>query len=159
MGRISRAVVFFTILACTTGFDYGTKEWARSELSVDVAKPVIEGFWYWELAYNDGAAFSSLRGSQILLSLIAAAALVLLGVMAHKTRPEQHLKRVSLALVAGGAVGNLIDRIRDGAVTDFVRWRAGGYNWPIFNVADVALVIGVILLFVDGFLERRQTVQ
>ena len=88
MGRISRAVVFFTILACTTGFDYGTKEWARSELSVDVAKPVIEGFWYWELAYNDGAAFSSLRGSQILLSLIAAAALVLLGVMAHKTRPE-----------------------------------------------------------------------
>lgn len=158
MGRIGRAVIFFSILACTTGFDYGTKEWARAELSVHHAEPVIEGFWYWDLAYNDGAAFSSLRGSQILLSLIAAGALVLLGVMAHRTRPEQHLKRISLALIAGGAVGNLIDRVRDGAVTDFVHWKAGGVNWPIFNVADVALVAGVLLLFIEGFLERRQTV-
>jgi signal peptidase II len=154
MGR-RRAVIFLGILASTTGFDYGSKEWARSELSVHVPKPVIEGFWNWELAYNDGAAFSSFRGSQVLLSLIALAALVMLGVMAHRTRPEQHLKRAALAMIAGGAIGNLIDRIRDGVVTDFVAWRAGGHAWPIFNVADVALVIGVLLMLVDGFLERR----
>jgi signal peptidase II len=155
MGRIWRAVIFFAILATTTGFDYGSKEWARSELAVHQPQPVIEGFWDWELAYNDGAAFSSLRGSQVLLSLIALGALVMLGVMAHRTRPDQHLKRIALAVIAGGAIGNLIDRIRDGAVTDFVRWRAGEHAWPIFNVADAALVIGVLMLLVDGFLERR----
>ena len=155
MGRMSRAVMFVAILASTTGFDYGTKEWARSELTVHQPQPVIPGFWDWQLAYNDGAAFSSLRGAQVLLSLIALGALVMLGVMAHRTRPEQHLKRIALAMIAGGAIGNLIDRIRDGAVTDFVAWRAGAYAWPIFNVADVALVVGVLMLIVDGFLERR----
>lgn len=153
--RIWRAVIFIAILASTTGFDYGTKEWARSELSVHQPRAVIEGFWDWQLAYNDGAAFSSLQGSQVLLSLIALGALVMLGVMAHRTRPEQHLKRIALAMIAAGAIGNLIDRLRDGAVTDFVAWKAGAHAWPIFNVADVALVIGVFLLLVDGFLERR----
>ncbi|MDQ3341306.1 MAG: signal peptidase II [Myxococcota bacterium] len=153
--RIWRAVIFIAILASTTGFDYSTKEWARSELTVHQPRPVIEGFWDWELAFNDGAAFSSFRGSQVLLSLIALGALVMLGVMAHRTRPEQHLKRMALAMIAGGALGNLIDRVRDGAVTDFVRWQAGGHTWPIFNVADAALLVGVLMLLVDGFLERR----
>lgn len=154
MGRIWRAVIFLAILACTAGFDQGSKEWAKANVTA-APQPVIEGYWDWELAFNDGAAFSSFRGSQIVLSIIAGLALVMLGVMAHRTRPDQHLKRAALAMIAGGAIGNLIDRVRDGAVTDFVRWRAGDYAWPIFNVADVALVIGVILMFVDGLLERQ----
>ena len=153
--RLGRAVIFIAILASTTGFDFGTKHWARSELTVHQPRPVIEGFWDWELAFNDGAAFSSFEGSQVVLSLIALGALVMLGVMAHRTRPEQHLKRIALAMIAGGALGNLIDRVRDGAVTDFVRWKAGGHTWPIFNVADAALLVGVLMLLVDGFLERR----
>jgi signal peptidase II len=149
-------VILIAILACTTGFDQASKEWARDSLTVGQPKPVIDGMWDWELAYNTGAAFSSFEGAQILLSLIACLALVALGVMAHRTRPEQHLKRIALAVIAGGAVGNLIDRIRDGAVTDFVRWRYGEHAWPIFNVADVALVIGVMLYLLDGLLERRR---
>jgi len=90
------------------------------------------------------------------LSLLAGLVLVVLGVTAARTRADQHLKRIALAVIAGGAIGNLIDRIRDGAVTDFVRWKAGSHAWPIFNVADVALVVGVILLVVDGWLARRQ---
>jgi signal peptidase II len=158
MGRISRAVIFVGVLLCTAGFDQGTKEWARSELVVGQPEAVVDGYWDWELAMNDGAAFSSLRGSQVLLSLIALGALAVLGVMAHRTQPHQHLKRIALAVIAGGAIGNLIDRVRDGAVTDFVRWKAAGHSWPIFNVADAALVIGVMLLVLDGFLEWR-TVQ
>ena len=156
MTRIWRGVSFLAVLACTTGFDFASKEWARDTLTEGVPQPVIEGVWDWELAYNTGAAFSSFTGSQLLLSLIACAALVMLGVMAARTRPEQHLRRISLAMIAGGAVGNLIDRIRDGAVTDFVRWKAGEFSWPIFNVADVALVIGVALMTIDGFLESRR---
>lgn len=158
MGRAWRAVIFVGVLLCTAGFDQGTKEWARAELTVGQPEAVIDGYWDWELAMNDGAAFSSLRGSQVLLSLIALGALVVLGVMAHRTQPHQHLKRIALAVIAGGAIGNLIDRVRDGAVTDFVRWKAGSHSWPIFNVADAALVIGVMLLLLDGFLEWR-TVQ
>ena len=171
-GRIWRGVIFLAIFFCTAGFDQGSKEWAKT-LPVEpagcavpgdliarrcagVPQPVIEGIWDWELAFNDGAAFSSLRGSQVLLSLLAGLALVVLGVMAARTRPEQHLRRVALAIIAGGAIGNLIDRIRDGAVTDFVRWKAGAHTWPIFNVADAALVIGVILLLLDNFFERRR---
>ena len=155
--RLGRAVIFLAILSCTTGFDFGTKEWARGTLIERQPRSVIDGVWDWEIAYNTGAAFSSFSGSQVLLSMIACAALVMLGVMAARTRPEQHLRRIALAVIAGGALGNLIDRIRDGAVTDFVRWRAGEYAWPIFNAADAALVIGVALLVVDGVRESRRS--
>src|SRR5687768_11204756 len=134
MPRLWRAVIFLAILSTTTGFDFASKSWARDALTEGVPQPVIEGLWDWELAYNTGAAFSTFRGSQVVLSLIALAALVMLGVMAARTRPEQHLRRIALAVIAGGAIGNLIDRIRDGAVTDFVRWKAGEHMWPIFNV-------------------------
>ncbi len=172
MRRAWRGVIFLAVFLCSAGFDQGTKQWARS-LPVEpascavpadliahrcagVPQPVIHGVWDWELAMNDGAAFSSFRGSQIVLSLIALVALVVLGVACARTRPEQHVKRVALALVAGGALGNLIDRVRDGAVTDFVRWKAGGHLWPIFNVADALLAIGVGLLLIDGWVERRR---
>jgi signal peptidase II len=56
---------------------------------------------------------------------------------------------VAYALIAGGALGNLVDRIRDGAVTDFVRWRIHEHRWPIFNVADAALLVGVALFVVE----------
>jgi len=164
--------MFIAVFLCSAGFDQGTKQWARTlpvepagcHLPEDLAarrcagvpQPVIEGVWDWELAMNDGAAFSNFRGSQVLLSLIAMGALVILGIAAARTRPEQHAKRIAYALIAGGALGNLIDRLRDGAVTDFVRWKAGHHLWPIFNVADAVLAAGVILLIIDGFLEKRR---
>lgn len=57
--------------------------------------------------------------------------------------------------MAGGALGNLVDRLRDGAVTDFVRWRINEHRWPIFNVADAALVIGIMVLLLDGMRRQR----
>jgi signal peptidase II len=76
--------------------------------------------------------------------------------MAWRTRPEQRLQRIALAMIAGGALGNLIDRMRDGAVTDYVRWRIGDAKWPIFNVADAALLIGVVLLLAESFVRWRR---
>ena len=61
------------------------------------------------------------------------------------------MKRIGLAMIAGGALGNLVDRIRDGVVTDFIRWRWYEHKWPIFNVADAALLVGVVLVLVAGF--------
>lgn len=168
-----RVVIFVAMLLLTLAFDQGSKAWART-LPVDpatctiddlaahhcrgVPQPVVAGYWDWELALNDGAAFSSFRGSRILLALIAMAALVMLGVMAHRTAPEQRLKRAACALIAGAALGNLVDRVRDGAVTDFVRWRIHDHLWPIFNVADAALAIGVGLLLLESIAARRRPV-
>jgi len=162
-------IVASVVFAITFAFDQGSKAWARTlpvappgcALPGDllahrcggVPQPVIAGYWDWELAFNPGAAFSSLTGgagTQVLLVLIAAIALIGIGVVAARTRPEQRLRRFGLAMIAGGALGNLVDRIRDGAVTDFIRWHWHEHRWPIFNVADAALLIGVALLLFDS---------
>jgi signal peptidase II len=166
-----RAVIFVAMLVVTLALDQGSKAWARTlpvhpvdcsftQLAAHqcrgVPQPVISGYWDWELAANDGAAFSNFRGSRILLSLLAFAALIMLGVMANRTTPEQRLRRIAYAIIAGGALGNLVDRLRDGAVTDFVRWRVNDHAWPIFNVADVALIVGVGLLLLESIATRRR---
>lgn len=166
-----RVAIFVAILVVTLAFDQGSKAWAKTlpvqpancstaELAAHrchgVPQPVVAGFWDWELALNDGAAFSNFRGNQVVLSLIAVGALVMLVWMARRTKPEQRLQRAAYAMIAGGALGNLLDRVRDGAVTDFVRWKVGSHAWPIFNVADVALVIGVALLVLESIAARRR---
>ena len=163
-------LIFATILGLTLALDQSSKAWASglptdppgcstSELAAQrcagVPQPVI-GPLEWELAMNDGVAFSSFRGKTVVLSLIAMAALIMLGVMAARTAPDERMKRVALALIAGGALGNLIDRLRDGAVVDFMRLRAGEHAWPIFNVADITLVVGVALLVLEGALAKRR---
>jgi signal peptidase II len=155
--RVRRAAIFLVILACTTGFDQGTKHWANEALALGVPEPVIAGTWDWHLAKNDGVAFSRFIGAgPIVLSVIAMIALVGIGIAAARTRPEERLQRIAYALIAGGALGNLIDRVRDGAVTDFIAWHAGDHYWPIFNIADVALVAGVGLLLVESVQRRRR---
>jgi signal peptidase II len=166
-------IAFVAVVVVVLAFDQTSKAWARTlptmppECGVaalaelhcaGVPEPVVDGFWDWELAENRGAAFSTLAGQaagQIVLALIAAIALVAIGIVAARTRPEQRTKRLGLAMVAGGALGNLVDRVRDGSVTDFVRWRIHGHAWPIFNVADAALLLGIALLFIDGVVARR----
>lgn len=159
MPKLRRAVLFLAIFACTTGFDQASKQWAEGTLQAGRPQPFIDGYWDWELARNTGVAFSTfagVEGGQIVLSLLAVAALIALGVVAMRTRPEDTLRLAALALIGGGALGNLVDRIRAGGVTDFVRWRLGEHAWPIFNLADAALLAGAGLLLVESALARRR---
>lgn len=169
-----RRTVFVLMFLLTAGFDQGTKEWALTlpvppgcDVPADlvahtchgIPTPVIDGYWDWELAMNTGAAFSSLdegSATQLLLAVLAALAVCGIGVYAYRLRPEQRLERVALGLVAGGALGNLIDRLRHGAVTDFIRWRIGEHRWPIFNVADAALLVGGVLLVIASTRAHRR---
>lgn len=169
-----RRTVFVLVFLLTAGFDQGTKQWALSlpvpancDVPADlvahechgIPQSVIEGYWDWELAMNTGAAFSSLDfgdATQILLAIFAALAVCGLGVYAYRLRPEQRLERIALGLIAGGALGNLVDRLRHGGVTDFIRWKVGEHRWPIFNVADAALVAGVLLAFLASALAHRR---
>ncbi|MBS1120148.1 MAG: lipoprotein signal peptidase [Deltaproteobacteria bacterium] len=165
--------------------DQATKIWARASLPVvghgtgsnnvcvvpdDImthrcagkAVEVIDSFWHWRLSMNPGSAFGLFSGQgsagRIMLSIVGILAVGGMIWMLRKARPDQRILHWALALVAGGAVGNLIDRIYYGVVTDFVLWKIGPYDpvqqrfeheWPVFNVADVVLVIGVGLMFLD----------
>jgi signal peptidase II len=112
------------------------------------------------LVYNKGAAFSFLSdaaGWQTpLLVLFALAAAGIVTVLIVK-KPQEKLLCAGLALILGGALGNLIDRLRFGQVVDFIDFHLRGYHWPAFNVADSAITIGAALLILEGFLhhERR----
>jgi signal peptidase II len=121
--------------------------------------PVIDGFWEWRLSMNPGSAFglfSSQNGARIFLSIVGVGAVAGMLWMLRKARDDQRILHWALALVAGGAVGNLIDRIYYGVVTDFVLWRYQTHEWPVFNVADIVLVAGVALMFIDIQKESRR---
>jgi lipoprotein signal peptidase len=121
--------------------------------------PVVDGFWDWRLSMNPGSAFglfSSLTVGRILLSIVGIAAVIGMIFMLRKARPDQKVLHWALALVAGGAIGNLVDRIYFGVVTDFVLWHVKTHEWPVFNVADVVLVVGVGLMFIDIQKENKR---
>jgi signal peptidase II len=109
-------------------------------------------FWNWVLAFNPGAAFSFLADQPGWQRwLFTALALGVSGWIAFmlRTHPQQKLLSLALTLVMGGALGNVIDRVRFGAVVDFVQWHVAGFYWPAFNVADSAITIGAVLLVIE----------
>jgi signal peptidase II len=144
----------FSVL--TLAADQLTKVWARAELRpiYPRVKTVIAGYWELRYSENRGAAFGLLHGVPNAHLVFAAAALALtIGVVIYLGRAQLHRPlRVAaeLGLVAGGALGNAVDRALYGRVTDFVVWRIGRHEWDTFNVADAALVVGVIGLLIDS---------
>lgn len=119
----------------------------------------VSGFFNLVLACNKGAAFSFLAdapGWQTpLFSAFAVVASVVVGVLIVKN-PGKRLFCAGLALVLGGALGNLIDRLRIGCVVDFLDFHAWGWHWPAFNVADSAITVGAVLLILDSFVSREK---
>ncbi len=99
--------------------------------------------------FNSGGAFAPW-----LLSGLALA--VVVGLVVWLKRSDQLLTGLGLGLVIGGALGNMIDRIRFGAVVDFLDFHLAGYHWPAFNLADAGICVGAVLLLADGLLVRRQ---
>ena len=117
---------------------------------------VIKSFFYLTYTNNKGAAFSILTGRRILLILVA---LIVIGVLIYyvrKNKIEGKVNKIALSLVIGGSIGNLIDRILRGAVIDFIDIKIFGYNFPIFNLADTFIVIGVFLLIIEMFRKEHR---
>jgi signal peptidase II len=119
----------------------------------------VAPFWNWVLAFNTGAAFSFLAGQpgwqRWFFTLLALAVSAWIAVMLHR-QPQRKLASFALALIMGGALGNVIDRLRFGAVVDFIQWHAAGYYWPAFNIADAAICVGAVLLVVEQLLVGRR---
>ena len=116
---------------------------------------LIPGFFHITYAENTGMAWSLLSGQTGLLALISAVAI---GVMLRYllvNKPDK-LTSFALALMIGGAAGNLYDRLFLGYVSDFLNFYIFGYDFPVFNIADAALCIGVFLLVIASFTEDRK---
>jgi signal peptidase II len=121
-------------------------------------KVVVQGYFDLRYAENPGVAFSmfqDLPGGRVLLTLLAVIALVVVIAYLRKTPPEATRVHVALGLVGGGAIGNLVDRVMYGKVTDFIVWKKGIHEWPAFNVADAALCVGVGLILLDWIIASR----
>ena len=136
-----------------------TKLIAESMLSPRTPLSVLGDVVQLRLVYNQGAAFGLDVGenSRWVFFGLAIVALIVLGSMVRSTRPGDRFRLLALALVCGGAAGNLIDRIRSAqGVVDFVDVGVGAWRWPTFNVADSAITVGAIALAVSLWQEARQ---
>ena len=136
-------------------FDQLTKQAIRSHLIYGESRPIIGGFFNLVYVRNDGAAWNILSGHGIILILISVSVLVLLFVYRRSFLQEQFSHRILLGLLVGGIVGNLVDRIRFGWVTDFLDFQFGSYHYPSFNVADSAICIAIGLYVITNLLQKK----
>jgi signal peptidase II len=150
------------LVAFLVAADQLSKAWVTRNLPLDqVDIPVFPGLGI-TYTRNDGAAFGMLRDIDFtvlgyhldgtrMLGLLSGVVGVAIGVyLITRGRDLLALQRVSLALVMGGALGNMIDRLRLGYVVDFIHVRSGGFSFPVFNVADACVVVGAGLLLISG---------
>jgi signal peptidase II len=145
------------VLGGIVALDFVTKQLAVASLSRG-AVPVLGDWLVLRLVYNPGAAFGIHVGpySRWVFTVLALVALVVLGAMVRQTRPSQWFRLSALALVCGGAMGNLFDRLRSGrGVVDFIDVWIGAFKWPTFNVADMAVSCGAVALAVVLWNEGR----
>ena len=130
--------------------DQLTKQGVRAAFSYGESRPVIDGLFNLVYVRNDGAAWTLLSGHGFILILISVAVLVLLLVYRRSFLQEQFSHRILLGLMVGGILGNLIDRIRFGWVTDFLDFHIGTHHWPAFNIADSAICMAVVLYVITN---------
>jgi signal peptidase II len=126
--------------------DQWTKWLVVSKMRLYESIPVIDGFFYITSHRNRGAAFGILQNQQWLFITITVVVIGFVMVYLWQLKSERPLMSFSFSLILGGAVGNLVDRVRHGEVVDFLHFQFGSYHYPIFNVADSAIVVGVVIL-------------
>jgi signal peptidase II len=119
----------------------------------------LTSFFNFVLVWNRGVSFGMFNGGEGGVNAIAfsvLAAVIVIGLLVWLRRATQPLIVAGIGLVIGGAIGNVIDRLRFGAVVDFLDFHLAGWHWPAFNVADAAICVGVGLIVIDGLLGRRE---
>lgn len=147
----SKTRLFWSIVGTVVVLDGLTKYWAaRALVPARIPREVFGDWFRFTLVHNPGAAFGLYLGpySRWIFIVLTAIALIILGRLYKGTRPGQLLRLVAIGLVCGGAIGNLLDRVLPGSkgVVDFLDLGIGDARWPTFNVADMAVSTGALLL-------------
>jgi signal peptidase II len=147
----ARYVLLALISTITVLLDQATKLQIMQSMRLHESIPVVPDFFSITYIRNPGAAFGILASSSngfrlAFFGLTSVFALILLGTILYRLKPDDWGGQFSVAAVFGGAIGNLLDRVRFGEVVDFLDVYVGAYHWPAFNVADAAISVGVCFL-------------
>ena len=148
----------FLLIPVVIVLDQLTKLWVVDSFALHESREVIAGFFNLTYIVNYGAAFGFLNNGghgpwrTVFFVVVAVAAIVMMLVFLYQLRHRGGCLAYGVSLIAGGAAGNLIDRVRLGFVVDFLDFYVGSYHWPAFNVADSAITVGVGLFLIGNFL-------
>lgn len=154
-----KGVLLLAVAGIILLLDVLTKEWIVATLVLYEIRPVFGEFFRLTYTHNPGAAFGINIGehSRLFFLALSLVALVVLGWMYRITPRRDVLRLTSLALVCGGAIGNILDRLRyDAGVVDFIDIGFGSHRFWIFNIADSAVSMGAVLLLISFYLEERR---
>ncbi|MBI3301230.1 MAG: lipoprotein signal peptidase [Deltaproteobacteria bacterium] len=156
----AKTLTVLLIVGSIIVLDQMTKEIVARTLPLHESVPVLDAFFHLTHERNTGAAFSLLAQApawfrQPFFLVATGVAVVALIFFLRQTDSTSRLVIVAIAAILGGALGNLIDRIRYGEVVDFLLFHWSGYYWPAFNVADSCITVGVIVLLWSSLREHR----
>ncbi|MFQ5700417.1 MAG: signal peptidase II [Acidobacteriota bacterium] len=160
MRFLSQRSCYLTVTLGVILADRSSKAAVQAHLDPYRPLSLIPGFFDFTYVENPGGVFGLFRDLSagvrgVLFTLIPVAAILLIALYARRVPPTHRLTQTSLALILGGALGNLVDRLRLGYVVDFLDFHWRGYHWPAFNLADSAICTGVAMLMLESFLTRE----
>jgi signal peptidase II len=149
-------IVYYIIAIAVIILDQWTKWLVVTNMNIGQSIPIIEDFLYLTSHRNQGAAWGILQGQMWFFYIITVVVIGFVIYYLHQYGKESRFVGVALALILSGAIGNFIDRLLRKEVVDFVNTYIFSYNFPIFNVADSALVVGVIFVMIATFVDERK---
>jgi signal peptidase II len=157
--RVSVMPLALAAAAAVALLDQLSKWWIVERVMDPPRALEITGFLNLMLIYNRGVSFGLLDSEAALLPwlLSGLAVAIVIGLVAWLRHIEGRWPGVAVGLIVGGALGNVVDRLRLGAVIDFLDLHWAGFHWPAFNLADGAITLGVALLLLDGLFGRRKS--
>ncbi|MDQ6734813.1 MAG: signal peptidase II [Nitrospirota bacterium] len=161
MSRNGRYLVLAFLTVSTVVLDQISKVQIMQTMRLHESIPVLPEFFSLTYIRNPGAAFGLLASSGqtfrlVFFGLTSVFALGLLAMIFFRLRQDDWVGQLSIAGILGGAIGNLLDRVRFGEVIDFLDFYVNGYHWPAFNVADAAISVGVFFLILHFALEKKE---
>ena len=156
MSTVNRLSLGLGIAAAVTALDQWVKWYVVTQLMQPPRAIVLTDWLNLVMAWNHGISFGLFSGDAVPYALIGVALAVVGVLVVWLIRDPRASAAVWLGLVIGGAVGNVIDRVRLGAVADFIDVHVGAWHWPAFNVADSAITLGVTLILIDGLFGRSE---
>lgn len=149
-----------TVAVITMVLDLLTKWWIVAKVMDPPRAIEVTPFFNLVMVWNTGITFGMFGNAAWGRWAFAGLALAIIGVLlSWLWRASYRSTALALGLVIGGAIGNVIDRIRWGAVADFLDFHLAGWHWPAFNLADSAIVVGVAILLLEALFSRKETLQ
>lgn len=147
------------VAVLVAALDQWSKWWVFDRLLAETPRIEVTSFFNLVVAWNTGISFGMFgAGGETGKWLLIAVAMVIVAFLARWLRQaEVKYTAIAIGLIIGGAFGNVIDRVRLGAVADFLDFHVAGYHWPAFNVADSAITLGAVLLLLEALFSPQET--